>query len=336
MAHIDITKDDQKVFDRLRSTGRITHGLKKLMVNRWNICCLCDTKIPKGRPAFAGYDANGNPIFVGACCADHLVEFASPTYWGVTHTLNIGIEDNIQLWRYMDFAKFVAMLSQNGLYFVRADRLDDPFEGASGLARRESEWDSFYLDHFRRVVASPPPGSSVADSSPEYIESQAHRLLAQWKASGLRDRSSFISCWHANTGESEALWRLYCPPPTAGLAIRTTVGLLWDATAEEASSVIGRVHYIDFSKRFADIQERIFCKRLSLSHENEVRAVIPNQKDDPSSGLSMPCDLTALIEQVVISPFSPSWFLDVVRHSIGRFGFEFEVGTSELLDEPFY
>lgn len=336
MTNIDITKDDQKVFDRLKSTGRITHGLKKLMVNQWNICCLCDSKIPKGRPAFAGYDANANPVFVGACCADHLVEFASPTYWGVTHTLNIGVEDNVQLWRYMDFAKFVAMLSQKGLYFARADTLDDSFEGASGLARRESEWDAFYLDYFRKAVASPPPGSFVANSSTEYIESQAQRLLAQWKASGLRDRSSFLSCWHANTGESEALWRLYCPPATAGLAIRTNAGLLWDAAAEVASSVIGRVHYIDFSKRFADIQERIFCKRLSLSHENEVRAVIPNQKGDPALGLLMPCDLTALIEQVVISPFSPNWFRDAVEETIKKFGFEFEVCASELLDQPFY
>ncbi len=177
MTHIDITKDDQKVFDRLKSTGRITHGLKKLMVNQWNICCVCDTEIPKGRPAFAGYDANTNPIFVGACCANHLIEFATPTYWGVTHTLNVGIADSTQIWRYMDFAKFVAMLSQKGLYLARADRLEDPFEGASGLARREGEWDAFYLNFFRAAVASPPFGSSVADLSPEYIESEAVRLL---------------------------------------------------------------------------------------------------------------------------------------------------------------
>lgn len=336
MTNIDITKEDRKVFDRLKSTGRITHGLKKLMVNQWNICCLCDTKIPRGRPGFAGYDANVNPIFVGACCADHLVELATPNYWGVTHTLNVGIADNTQIWRYMDFAKFVAILSQKGLFFARADKLEDPFEGASGLARREGEWDASYIDFFRTLIASPPPGSSVVDSSPEYIEREALRLLADWKAVGLRDRSSFISCWHANTGESEALWRLYCPPSSTGLAIKTSVGLLWDATAEEASSVVGRVHYLDFSKQFADIHDRIFCKRLSLSYENEVRAVIPNRNDDSASGLLLPCDLTALIEKVVISPFSPSWFLDIARESIRKFGFEFEVCTSELLDHPFY
>jgi len=33
MPDIDITKDDQEVFNRLQSTGRVTRDLKKLMVN---------------------------------------------------------------------------------------------------------------------------------------------------------------------------------------------------------------------------------------------------------------------------------------------------------------
>src|SRR4051794_6040329 len=107
---IKITRDDQEVFDRLGSTGRIIHSLRKLMINQWNTCSLCGQIIPKGRPGFAGYDKHGSPIFVGACCGSQLAELASPTYWGVTHTLNISVEDSRSLWRYMDFAKFTAML----------------------------------------------------------------------------------------------------------------------------------------------------------------------------------------------------------------------------------
>jgi hypothetical protein len=36
MTGIDITEDDQKVFDRLKSTGGISHALRKLMINQWN------------------------------------------------------------------------------------------------------------------------------------------------------------------------------------------------------------------------------------------------------------------------------------------------------------
>ena len=37
------------------------------------------------------------------------------------------------LWRYISFTKFVSLLAKNALFFVRADRLDDRFEGTLGL-----------------------------------------------------------------------------------------------------------------------------------------------------------------------------------------------------------
>jgi hypothetical protein len=234
----------------------------------------------------------------------------------------------------MDFAKFLSMLKQKGLYFAKADRLEDPFEGAMGLARREGAWDNYYLEYFRHMVATPLPGSAVL--SPEDIERNAQRLLAELKAGNLRDRSSLVSCWHANTVESEALWRLYCPPHAAGVAIRTTAGALWAATSEEPSVLIGRVHYVDFRTHYADLQERIFCKRLPLAHENEVRAVIRDNLDSSISGRLVSCELASLIECVIVSPFAPSWFPEIAKDVTERFGYNFEVRPSELLDQPFY
>ncbi len=34
------------------------------------------------------------------------------------------------LWKYLDFTKFVSLLDKNTLFFVRADKLGDPFEGS--------------------------------------------------------------------------------------------------------------------------------------------------------------------------------------------------------------
>ena len=34
------------------------------------------------------------------------------------------------LWRYMDFTKFVSLLEKQALFFPRADKLGDPFEGS--------------------------------------------------------------------------------------------------------------------------------------------------------------------------------------------------------------
>jgi hypothetical protein len=334
MTEIDIQPQDRAVFDRLKSTGRITHGLRRSMTQQWNKCGVCGGLIPKGRPAFAGFGVDHAPLLVGACCGDRLVELATPVYW--SDTLNLSVEDSQQVWRYMDFAKFVAMLQQRGLYFPRADKLEDRFEGAIGLARREEDWNRFYLDYFRSIVVTAPPGYPSPVFSEDKIESEAKRLLAALKSSSSERSHTLVSCWHANLGESEALWRLYCPTPTPGVAIRATVGRLWDATAQHSDTVVGRVHYVDFRRSFSTIQrERFFCKRLSLSHENEVRAVLYSDHKSVA-GEVIACDLDALIEEAVVSPFAPSWFSGVVSGTIEKFGYTFKVRQSELLDEPFY
>src|SRR5690606_12875230 len=104
----------------------------------------------------------------------------------------------------------------------------------------------------------------------------------------------YISCWHKNSVESEAMWRLYCPPNTPSVAIKTNAAKLWAETSGEPSVIVGRVHYIDYSKRFSDIQDRLFCKRLSLSYESEVRAIIMAPDDISAKGRIVKCDLNNL------------------------------------------
>ena len=38
--------------------------------------------------------------------------------------------ENTKIWRYLDFTKFVSLLDKSALFFTRADRLNDPFEGS--------------------------------------------------------------------------------------------------------------------------------------------------------------------------------------------------------------
>ena len=241
------------------------------------------------------------------------------------------------VWRYMDFSKFISMLKEKSLYFTSAKNFSDPFEGAIGLADRQKEWDDHYLDFFRRAVSSAPIGYPTPKLSAEKIESEAHRLLKSIKAASSEVRNALVSCWHENDDESEALWQLYCPKSGPGLAIRTTVGNLWDATSDAGHAVVGRVKYVDFSKSYATIQnEWIFCKRQSLSHEREVRVVIQNYRENPVSGLQLPCDLDGLIAEIVVSPFAPRWFMDVLESTIEKFGYSFEVRPSSISDRPFY
>jgi hypothetical protein len=93
---------------------------------------------------------------------------------------------------------------------------------------------------------------------------------------------------------------------------------------------------VDFRTHYADFQQRIFCKRLSLAHENEVRAVIRGNLDSLVGGRLVSCELASLIECVVVSPLAPPWFPEIAEDVAERFGYKFEVRPSELLDQPFY
>lgn len=39
-------------------------------------------------------------------------------------------DEDVKVWRYMDFTKFVSLLDKRSLYFCRVDKLGDPFEGS--------------------------------------------------------------------------------------------------------------------------------------------------------------------------------------------------------------
>ena len=43
-------------------------------------------------------------------------------------------DEDIKIWRYIDFTKFVSLLDKQALFFARADRLSDPFEGSYSKA----------------------------------------------------------------------------------------------------------------------------------------------------------------------------------------------------------
>lgn len=67
----DIEPEDQLVFDRLKSTGRITHSLRRLMTAQWNTCSVCDHIAFPGRPLFAGYGEGDEPLYTRSRRASH-------------------------------------------------------------------------------------------------------------------------------------------------------------------------------------------------------------------------------------------------------------------------
>lgn len=318
----------------LQPTGNWSVALSKLAHYKHDKCSVCGLKMSANEPAFAGYDSEGNPTYVGHCHFPLLKELVSYVSWWFTDYVRP--EPYTRVWRYLDISKFLALLQRSALHLSRLDSLHDPFEGARGLASREQEWREYCLNYFRNVVSSTPTNSAL---TPDYIEQQALRMYWESVASGRREREcTYVSCWHANEGESEALWRLYVPEGSTGVAIRTTCGRLDSSLDPNWIIRMGMVKYVDFSNVFSGTYDRAFYKRISLSHESEMRAVFQMQDGGTPTPpyLEVPINLSTAIETVVVSPFSPDWVYNTLLATVQKLGFNIPVQRSHLAELPFY
>jgi hypothetical protein len=226
----------------------------------------------------------------------------------------------MNLLRYLDLAKFVSLLQTRAIHFTRGDQFEDPFEGSYPISA---------IDVFE--------GGSSGYSAEAW-----EKFVA-------------VSCWYRSDIESDAMWELYTSHKQ-GIAIKTTWTKLNAAVKDHG--YLTSVKYIDFVNDLANINipSDVFeYKRKAYIHENEVRAIItkyprtgikngvpsnsrpiPGQ-EIPKGGIPIEVELTNLIDQVVVSPFSSSWFLGVVIGLCEKYGLQADtVVESELKADPVY
>jgi hypothetical protein len=67
-----------------------------------------------------------------------------------------------------------------------------------------------------------------------------------------------------------------------------------------------------------------------------VRAIVHKRTNPAEVGVNIPVDVELLVSSVVVSPLAPWWFREVVLEVVQRFGYEFDLPDSQLLDEPFF
>jgi hypothetical protein len=252
-----------------------------------------------------------------------------------THPAFIEPKDrNARLWRYMDLARLLSVIDAGALFFPSVAMLSemDPYEGEPALAR---------------IRAAQARGAD-----------ELRKLRLQ------RDvfkHLNFFNCWHMNDGESDAMWKLYVKG-SEGVAIQSTVGRVISSFASCSDTVyMGAVKYVNHATLAAPtgtpfgFSDYIF-KRLAFQHEQEVRlgtyrADVRTEFFDECGLLKTPApevraedvllfpgrkgvyvgaDVSVLIERVVVSPFSPVWFSDLVVSLSKKLGYTFEVVSSEM------
>lgn len=128
--------------------------------------------------------------------------------------------------RYMDFVKYVSMLENGGLYFCRADKLGDSFEGSVPEKNIEGEKQFYSSGQF--------PGLS---------SEQLAELLKSQSSTRRRMREQiYLNCWHVSESESAAMCSLYSKSNEA-IAIQSSFHSLYVCLDDQY--YVGLVRYID-------------------------------------------------------------------------------------------
>lgn len=238
-------------------------------------------------------------------------------------------DDRLKIWRYMDFTKFIDLLDKSALFFSRADKLGDPFEGSHGKA------------YVAKMRSSLPDSSDIAEALK--ILSSVYRKNAKF---------TFLNCWHVNEHESAAMWNLYVKS-NEGIAIQSSVAALKSSFTQIPYEIyIGKVKYIDYAKEVMtgglEEGERypFFHKRKSFEHERELRLVIQDFRSAKSpviyatpphrSGIYVSVDVGSLIERIYLAPSCPKWQLGLLESVTRKYGLNKEIIQSHLNERPVY
>lgn len=234
--------------------------------------------------------------------------------------------EDVKIWRYLDFPELVDLLDRKAIYFVKASELElfDPYEGKYTDADYE----------YGEFLAGLNYPVSIQREAMKATEDQIKKV-------------TFLSCWHVNEDESAAMWKVYSLAGQ-GIAIQSTFKDFKECFSKSEESIyIGLVDYRDYKThriRKDNVFPIFFHKRLSFDYEREIRALVmkmPIKEGrsnwdlyDSIKGIHINIDLTALIKKIYISPTTSRWIGDLVKTTLKRFGIDVPVENSELPKRP--
>jgi hypothetical protein len=242
----------------------------------------------------------------------------------------------VKLWRYMDFTKFVNMLNKNELFFARADKLGDPFEGSYPKENVQQR----AISHQKMLEQLPSHAHSIFKGRDKAVSTFFRNMR----------KLIFINSWHESQYESAAMWRLYLKS-NEGIAIQSTFGRLKGCFKQGTPDIyIGKVYYRDYLTEKIS-ENNLFApfthKMKSFEHEKEVRALfmefevnkngLPNLlKPTSLNGIGVTVDLEELIANIYVAPENPKWFFELVKSVTRKYGLKKIPVQSSLDARPLY
>lgn len=222
------------------------------------------------------------------------------------------------LWRYLDTAKFLALLGNQQLYFPRGDQFEDKFEGA-------------FTKSIRHAIEASYSANQIEFSFEEFKRRLRERV--------------FVNCWHRSRDDSMAMWGLYGGSSCA-VAVTTTVDQL--ATALDAAKLPYEIamRKVTYVKHWREPElnikpySNVFAYKVkAYDFEKEVRVILDQFHqtfNHPSSdhGVRVPVKLNSFLRSIVVSPESPPWYMAVIENCTKQYGVTVDVRRSKLAFDP--
>ena len=256
------------------------------------------------------------------------------------------------LWRYMSFEKFVSILKTESLFYTKAYKFEDTFEGVRP---------QLITDSYKKALNRHTPKAHI---------SGVIKILDIWR------KHVMCNCWHQNEEESSAMWNNYSNH-NSGIAVKTTMQKLKNSLSDTMFDVfIGKIKYISsrtydehYTHNFLKSIENgslldlyknwtyfpYFCKRKKFEYEREVRIIIDIDSyiDDvlkkfPAETISDPefiesafpdsgengklyrVNVNMLIGEIITSPYADERITQEVKSAIQKYGYNFKVNPSTL------
>ena len=152
-----------------------------------------------------------------------------------------------------------------------------------------------------------------------------------------------ICCWNKKDSESAALWKIYSDF-NKGIMIKSSVTKLEKSLENSSQEVqLTEVKYIDYNKQAMPDGNSNFPflhKQKAYSYEEEIRLIhhIPTEsgwehdweKEEVEEGIYIKTNLEDLIDEIVIGPNSPTWFLIMLQDLLEKYNLQKTISRSEF------
>jgi hypothetical protein len=226
------------------------------------------------------------------------------------------LNGNLIIWKYMSIEKFISMLSRNTLYFSNASLLEDKFE--------VSIPNSYKINQKNQQLNTGLGKIHVENNSKK--EDKIAKNLKE---------NTYLNCWSLSREESYALWKIYLGGSKNGVAIKSTISKL-TKSIETRNGInldfdkinLGKVNYGEI--RELNKNSVILTKQPFYEYEKELRLFFRTSnefidntseeyKENIYPGIFLEMDALQLVDQIVLSPFAPKWFNELVPEIIDKF-----------------